>query len=888
MSYRIPKIGSQGVGEDPDAIPVVAAVAHEKRERSGGATTSSGKPTTSSGALKLAALRTDETERALRRFHVLLNATRLYERHHPHTLRSLDDAYEGIRGVSSRLKGLELRVGRGQIVVPKHGDEPLADTHGELQALARELERAGIHTITFAREFHVGELDTMAQLVRSSLLTSEESAKHDATKRWASLLSENRVEGITVNTQSDRRVDSVLASMIAALVAYGGSTPREGEDKPIAAPGFDELVATLGLLARLTPPMEAARGISPEEAAHAIHAAMEAASKDTVRLLLSSISQYAPREGEEPQPYLLRLSENLIFEFLGPEFSAGALTPTTVRPMLHRLGGVLVNAGKYSGPHSSSHLSSFATTWSSDTYREKLVDKFWLEMPPREKSAVLKGPDVWAVPIVALRQNLVQLAEAGADAPRREARSILLNYARRIDHELSPCRRSVAAGLNELTGVIESLWPNQVPEDLSKGTLTALEQERTPETAALLAAFLETLGRIAVNRGDYAGFETILTGLEKAPKDKEHDHMTNLARRMVAQDRWLLLVDAAFANRALDPVLPRLLQRDPERLLDRMSLLLTEPMSHEMVPGMARLLRTIGVPVLNLLEARLYDSRKQRVSAAIKLLAATDPERLLRGVDRAIAAWEWNLQDLAVSELSRPMNSASAQSAAVIFARVLADAHPLVVPMMIDQIGLAMEITAVPQLMEIASGEHEMLRDQFVRIKAIEALGRMRAVEAIELLRSLAEKREGITYVEPGGLRAAAEDALAMMEDRPSSARARKTFEAAAQASANFVVPRRYVRVPLESPLRAQIDASSTAHMARVKTISLGGAYLESPKKLSVGDSIKLEIRSGFRKLNFTAVVRNIGAEGNGVEFVHMKDEDREKLRKLVQKNLHL
>jgi len=34
----------------------------------------------------------------------------------------------------------------------------------------------------------------------------------------------------------------------------------------------------------------------------------------------------------------------------------------------------------------------------------------------------------------------------------------------------------------------------------------------------------------------------------------------------VAQDRWLLLVDAAFANRALDPALPRLLQRDPETI----------------------------------------------------------------------------------------------------------------------------------------------------------------------------------------------------------------------------------------------------------------------------------------------------------------------------------
>jgi hypothetical protein len=41
-----------------------------------------------------------------------------------------------------------------------------------------------------------------------------------------------------------------------------------------------------------------------------------------------------------------------------------------------------------------------------------------------------------------------------------------------------------------------------------------------------------------------------------------------------------------------------------------------------------------------------------------------------------------------------------------------------------------------------------------------------------------------------------------------------------------------------------------------------------------------------LRKIHFTAVVRNIGPEGSGVEFVHMKDEDREKLRRLVQRHL--
>ncbi|HEX3543216.1 MAG TPA: PilZ domain-containing protein, partial [Candidatus Acidoferrum sp.] len=75
--------------------------------------------------------------------------------------------------------------------------------------------------------------------------------------------------------------------------------------------------------------------------------------------------------------------------------------------------------------------------------------------------------------------------------------------------------------------------------------------------------------------------------------------------------------------------------------------------------------------------------------------------------------------------------------------------------------------------------------------------------------------------------------------------------------------------------------------MARVKTISLGGAYLETPKALSVGESVQLEVRSGLgRKIRCTAIVRNSTPGGNGVEFVHMNDEDRTKLRKLVMRKM--
>jgi len=828
----------------------------------------------------------NQVSQSLRCFQLLLRASRLYNATHPSVLDNLDQAYDTLRNSATELNGLEVRIERGGIVVPQLSDSHLPDARGEFHALATDLQRAGIHTLYFSAKFHVGELDTLAQLIHSSLLNSEESAKRLQLGGWSARLRERRVEGIQINTMTERKVDSVLASLIAALVAYGGNQPQDAIDAPIRAPQRAEVAETLRLIGRLTPPMEVARGLAPEEAARAIHASMASASRDTVRMLLSAMNHFGPLEGEAPQLYLKRLSQSLVLELMTTEFADGALAPIGVRPMLTQLADEIVSSGEYRGPHSSQHFSSLASAWANDGQREQLIERFWLELAPREKSSVLRGPEIWCVPIAVVRQTLAQLVEAGAEAPRREARTILLNYARRLEHSDGTARRTVAAGLGDLTHLLESLWPNQLPEELNKLTMNTLAKENAPETSALLAAFLETLGRIAVTRGDFIGFENILVGLERLPHDSEHEHMTALGHRLVANDRWMLLVDAAIANRPLDPALPRLLQRDPDRLLDRLTLLLTDPRGPEMLAPMARLLRTIGVPVLTVLETRLFEARRQRVSAAIRMLAVADPDRLLRGLTRAMASWEWNLQDLAVSELSRPANSPSAQSTAFVFSAILQDAHPLVVPMMLDQIGIGQENTAVPLLMEIAAGEHETLRDQFVRIKAIEALGRLRATEATELLHQLAGKREGLTYVEPGGLRAAAQDALALMEEGPHSARARAAFEPAAPPLGNFVIPRRYARIPLESPLRAQIGAQQTMSMARIKTISLGGAFVESSNRLNPGDSIQLEIRSGLRKIHSTAIVRNVGPNGNGVEFVHMKDEDRERLRKLVQKYL--
>src|SRR5262249_574620 len=189
--------------------------------------------------------------------------------------------------------------------------------------------------------------------------------------------------------------------------------PLEDPAPPFLPLSAAALPAVRRLIERLPPPLESARGLSPEEAARAIHAALADANRETVHLLLSAISQHAPKEGEVPQPYLVRLSEQVIFEFLNAEFCGGALPPREVRTRLSSFGEVLVSAGGYTGPHSSQHLSSLARIWADDNHREKLLERFWKELPQREKSQTLRGAEVWCVPVPAIRTALSQLAESG-------------------------------------------------------------------------------------------------------------------------------------------------------------------------------------------------------------------------------------------------------------------------------------------------------------------------------------------------------------------------------------------------------------------------------------------------------------------------------------------
>ena len=756
----------------------------------------------------------------------------------------------------------------------------LHDPRGELRALAEELLRSGICSMLFAPPINVGEMDLLAheisQVPRS--LTPGDTASR---KLWDSWIREKSIAGIRLNIPTERRDSLLLASLVSAVLAYdeepnSSARSRAAQAQPEAS--FEQVATTLRVLAKLAPPRDPEMQSSAEDVARRFHSVVTGSERSAVSLIVHGVSHVKPREGETLEPYLERLADALMLSFVKQEFEAGRVPPPGIVPLLIRLDQDRSEAA-------TSLHERFGGMQHDELRVALLCEKFWNKMPARVKAKTLRSRDAWCIPAAVLSRFLEPLANAAekknSEAAGREGRAVLLAYAHCLESEENKARRTVAAGLSEIAPQIERLWPHPTATDFGRGIVHALLLETSPGIAGLLSAVVENLARVSLIRHEYTEFERILEALETSPRDDEHAHITTLVGRILTDEQWFYLVDEALDNRPLSPVIPRLLRRCPDRLIDRLGLLLTAPNGMNSFSAMVRLVHATGEPVLGALETRLYEPRRQRIATSIQLLSASDPKRLASALPRGLVSWEWSLQDLAVTELTRWTNPPVVAASAQAFLATLSEAHAMVVPCMIDHLGIAHETSAVPLLVQIAAGEHPALRDIFLRIKAVEALGRMRVVEVAPLLLQIVRERNGLAHIEPAALRSAAEEALGLLENRPSSAKTRVAENARAKSGPPHSRPRRYLRARLQTPLSASI-AGVHGGAARVRTIALGGAFLETDQRLALGESLQLEIRSGMRKIQSTAVVRNVATSGVGVEFVHMKPEDRERLRRLV------
>ena len=180
---------------------------------------------------------------------------------------------------------------------------------------------------------------------------------------------------------------------------------------------------------------------------------------------------------------------------------------------------------------------------------------------------------------------------------------------------------------------------------------------------------------------------------------------------------------------------------------------------------------------------------------------------------------------------------------------------------------------------------------RYVQVKAIEALGRLNAPEAVGSLKRIAEARKVFGWAHPQELRIAAFQVLEKLDPAwaeefgPKSGIESDDLALApleAPANSRFVRQRRYARVRLRRSVTAVSTNLKTNCRLEIKTASLNGGVAATNMHLAPGTQVQLRMQLGLRHLSATALMRDYRAQDISFEIVDMNLEERGKLRRLL------
>jgi hypothetical protein len=226
-----------------------------------------------------------------------------------------------------------------------------------------------------------------------------------------------------------------------------------------------------------------------------------------------------------------------------------------------------------------------------------------------------------------------------------------------------------------------------------------------------------------------------------------------------------------------------------------------------------------------------------------------------------------------------------------LLANLMEQLDATVLPLALDEIGMCGDPETAPKLLELAEGDVFAGGPEYLRVKAIEALGRMRATIAIEGLRRFVESRKAFGWGYPEEIRTAAAQSLMKLDEQwmraflPQSGLDAKVMELAPLDPAperDVVRHRRYRRVRLPRNVPAVITSPRGKYSSAISVLSLEGGLLSGDIQVAVGTAATLKIPAGLRSISMQTVVRFVRSRQAGFETVGMAIEDRSKLRRLL------
>ncbi|MGC1414831.1 MAG: HEAT repeat domain-containing protein [Candidatus Acidiferrum sp.] len=657
-----------------------------------------------------------------------------------------------------------------------------------------------------------------------------------------------------------------------ALPGAPGSIPGVG-----GGSGFnvaeDDVRAMLGLFAQLGKSRKDPEAKMDVPTFQSRLSAMPVRAQYTLQQALAGLAAQAPNEKAD-KPMLLKLAEHVAIRFALDSYERGELRVNAVKQLLDRMNSEIEALRKILG--SQEEMMAQAGL-SVQTYTELLDQEFWEQVPEENKKEVLTSDEAWCVPPRNVRAFLEEMLRRGE---LKTVNEILMKYAACISLEAPEARRTTAIGLSDLAELYGSGDGSALMESIRRlGNQLALERE--PELQTLISAAFVRMSQEAASKRCYPAMQQALSSLDNIEQQRPGSTQS-LRPRIGAEERLPEFIEEALRGGHIADGMMEILGLMPKATLHYVTSRFGHCGFREDCEVLGQIVRGLGEDSTQRLLEILQTAPANEAAETIGLLSHFAPDAVEKILPVRLSQWPRSSHDRAVRQLS----SAPPEQRAKLLVALYDSLDALIRPLALDEMGMSGQPECIPKLLELAQNDHT---PPFHRLKAVEALGRLRASAASPTFQHLMDARQVWRWVYPAELRIAAAQALTRLdptmalEKLNASGLDRKDLSLEPtdpEPNSSVMRQRRYARLKLSKNMMAVTTNLRENFRLSIPELNLGGGIGSGERHLAPGSLLSLKFSHGVRNIKAQAIVRGARPQAMAFEFVEMDLEDRARLRK--------
>jgi hypothetical protein len=603
--------------------------------------------------------------------------------------------------------------------------------------------------------------------------------------------------------------------------------------------------------------------------------AMPVRNQVTLQQALAGLAAQAPTEKPD-QPMLLKLAEHVAIRFALDSYEKGELRVNAVKQLLDRMNTEIEALRKILTSQEEQMASAGLNVQS---YTELLDQEFWEQVPDENKKEVLASDEAWCVPPRNVRGFLEEMLRRGE---LKTVNEILMKYAACIGLEPEEARRTTAIGLGELAELYGSGDGSALIESIRR-VGNQLAAERDPELQTLISAAFVRLSQEAGSKRCYPAMQQALASLDSVEAQRPGASQ-NLRPRIGAEERIPEFVEETLRTGEIADGLLDILLLMPKATINYITNRFGHSGFRDDCELLADLVKGLGEDAVHRLAETLQTASANEAAEVVGLLGQLDPDSVARVLPVRLSQWPRSVHDRVIRQLC----TVPQESRGILLLSIFDALDSLIKPLALDEIGMTGLPDAIHALLDLASSDGI---GGYIRLKAIEALGRLRATAAAPSLQTILEARQVWRWQYPAELRVAAAQALQRIDPVTTMQRLEAWgFEKKdlaleptdPEANSAVIRQRRYARLKLNRNLAFITTNLRENFRLNVVELNLGGGIGSGERHLAPGTLVHFKLSQGVRTIKAQALVRGARPQAMAFEFVDMDLEDRARLRKIL------